>query len=248
MNPDDSWSETQADNNITVRFTDIHGESTEDVVLEVTVTNNDTVFVDSATGVELADTYVHEVTFYEDQGYQSFDVMATDEAQGTSWYEIIVDPTWPSDILDWLAIDAATGLVYTTGDGPENAQVSEDGAWEFTIRHHDSHGSTDDLAVKITVVNDSPEFVATSDIWFSLEGGEQSFDLHTTDETSDNEGADPTGLSNQYDFSAVDPAFDGTIDIDAHSGVITLYSAPSAAGDYSFTVGFLTARKRSSSP
>ncbi len=147
----------------------------------------------------------------EDAGYYIFDIDSTEEGDGPVTYSL------GSGAPSWLAaaFDTDTGSFSLV---PLNEHV---GSWTFDVTVSDGHGGTATETYTITVNNNAPlwdpdpspgDYHVTIDI----DQGAQYFDLHTTDENSDN--------NNEYriDLSSVTLPSWLSISVDSSTGILTI--------------------------
>ncbi len=172
-------------------------------------------------------TSVDNVTWVEDAGYFSFDVESDDEGQGSVTYSLGAGaPDW---LIEGVNFDVNTGVMSLV---PENEHV---GYWEFTITVNDGNTAVDSQLFHLTVTNDPPIFVTAGEAYFNVNGGTQTFDVHTDDENSDRDPA------SSYPVDANTYRLDGAptgVSIDEKTGVISWDGVSSGQGDYTFDIEF----------
>ncbi|MFH1116794.1 MAG: putative Ig domain-containing protein [Pseudomonadota bacterium] len=214
---------TVGQHTITIQFDDgtsfgDPGIITQDITLDVT-------------NYEPHITSVDNVTWVEDAGYYSFDVQSDDEGQGSTTYSLGAGkPDW---LIEGVNFNVDTGFMSLV---PENEHV---GYWEFTITVNDGNTATDVQLFHLTVTNDPPIFVTAGNAYFNVNGGAQTFDVHTDDENSDRDPAHsleslPPVDANTYRLDG-EPA---GVTIDVKTGVISWDGVSGGEGDYTFTIDF----------
>lgn len=143
----------------------------------------------------------------------SGEVLASDANGDTLTYSVVVGPAHGT-----LALDAATGrYVYTAGD-----HVGDDG---FTVRVSDGKGGTADHAVSVTLTNEAPDVLDTSDASLTVAHG------HSVEGSVDASDAEGDG----YAFSIATGPEHGTLVFTDESGSY-VYTADDYVGYDSFTV------------
>ncbi|MDQ7782087.1 MAG: putative Ig domain-containing protein, partial [Desulfomonilaceae bacterium] len=187
------------DHNVTVEFDDANGG---------VITHSFTIHVNN---IDPVMTPAGPFIMTEDTGYYFFDIDSNEEGDGPVTYSLGADaPPWLSGVFN--TTNGTFSLV------PLNEHV---GLWTFDVTVHDGWGGTDTHAYTVEVINNPPlwnpdpspgDYRVTVDI----HRGAQFFDLHTTDENSDN--------NNEYviDLSSVTLPSWLTISVDPKTGIVTI--------------------------